>query len=37
MPVKTDNNKILNGGEFIIKSSNSENTFCPEDFSEEQK
>jgi hypothetical protein len=37
MPVKTDKNSILNGGEFIIKSSNFENTFCPEDFSEEQK
>lgn len=37
MSVKTDDNIILNGGEFIIKSSNSANTFCPEDFSEEQK
>jgi alkylation response protein AidB-like acyl-CoA dehydrogenase len=37
MPVTTYNYSILNGGEFIIKSSNSENTFCPEDFSEEQK
>ncbi len=37
MAVLTDDNSILNGGEFIIKSSSSENTFCPEDFSEEQK
>lgn len=37
MTVITENNNILNGGEFIIKSSQKEDTFCPEDFSEEQK
>jgi len=36
MPVITENNNSLNGGEFIIKSSNSVDIFSPEDFSEEQ-
>lgn len=37
MAVTTDNSNILNGGEFIIKTSKLEDTFCPEDFNEEQK
>jgi len=37
MSVLTENKNVLNGGEFIIKPSNSKDTFCPEDFSEEQK
>ncbi len=36
MPILTENRNILNGGEFIIKPSNNGDTFCPEDFSEEQ-
>lgn len=37
MSVITENKNILNGGEFIIKSSTGNDTFSPEDFSEEQK
>lgn len=37
MSTTTDNKDILNGGEFIIKASQSDNTFWPEDFSDEQK
>jgi len=37
MSILTENNDILNGGEFIIKPSKKENSFYPEDFSEEQK
>lgn len=37
MPVKTEDNTLLNGGEFLIKPSSPVDTFCPEDFSEEQK
>ncbi|MEM9545626.1 MAG: acyl-CoA dehydrogenase family protein [Bacteroidota bacterium] len=37
MSTVTENKDILNGGEFIIKASQSDNTFYPEDFSEEQK
>ena len=36
MSTITENSKILNGGEFIIKASNSNDTFSPEDFTEEQ-
>lgn len=37
MSIVTEKNQILNGGEFIIKSSESKDIFCPEDFTEEQK
>ena len=37
MSTLTNSKDILNGGEFIIKSSFDGDTFCPEDFSEEQK
>ena len=37
MSVVIEKNQILNGGEFIIKSSESKDVFCPEDFTEEQK
>ena len=37
MSTLTNSKDILNGGEFIIKSSFEGDTFCPEDFSEEQK
>ncbi len=37
MSIITDNKDILNGAEFIIKASKPEDTFFPEDFSEEQK
>jgi alkylation response protein AidB-like acyl-CoA dehydrogenase len=37
MSTLTENHKSLNGGEFIIKSAEPDKTFCPEDFSEEQK
>jgi len=37
MSTVTEQQNILNGGEFIIKSSTAQHTFSPEDFSEEQK
>lgn len=33
----TDKNNILRGGQFIVKETNCEDVFTPEDFSEEQK
>ncbi|MDF1694286.1 MAG: acyl-CoA dehydrogenase family protein [Saprospiraceae bacterium] len=36
MAVSTETENILNGGEFIIRSSKTTDTFCPEDFTEEQ-
>lgn len=37
METTTQNSKALNGGEWLIKDTNPEDVFIPEDFSEEQK
>ncbi len=37
METQTKNNDLLRGGQFLVKETNSEDIFTPEDFSEEQK
>lgn len=37
MSTETENKELLRGGQFLVKETNFENVFTPEDFSEEQK